>query len=405
MSPRRKTPRLASKTAQDAFDEAGATQETEGATQETAAVTRSAAATPHAPAAGPGLLHMPTPVLEAILSLLDPESKLSLLAACRTMEAVAQGFPAVWGRSAWLNRGGVLQLQLAEGGASAKRSWLEFLRCRVGALHSLRITSSSLFAPQVAPVLALSAAGPALHSLSLDLHAMAPRQSQRLLKVCSAPIHSFGWLCLRPVTCPDVTCAAPAHPAPPATLQAVGALTGLRQLDLEAAPLDHGCWDVSGAELLLALRPLSALQRLHINAYFRGDGALPATVFDSLGHLSSLTLRQLLYAAEPTLAGAALGAAGAAVGGLRFLDLCGFRLAATAAEVSGSLPRLHTLRLHHVWAEESTFGALPQLLELTTVTLTGGIFHQPSQVRAASGGTRAGPGWDELPLKSFTHAS
>lgn len=168
---------------------------------------------------------------------------------------------------------------------------------------------------------------------------------------------------------------------PALPLQAVGALTSLQDLGLEAAALDHGCWDVSGAELLLALGPLRGLRRLHINAYFRGS--LPCTVFDSLTGLTSLTMRQLLYAAEPTLTGAALAAAGSAVGGLRALDLCGFRLVATGEEVALALPTLGSLRLHHVWAEEETFAALPQLARLSSVILTGGIFHQPSQATVA----------------------
>ena len=152
---------------------------------DTLAKARAAAAAHHMPRGGHGLLDLPTPVLESVYSLLDIESKQSLRQACKLLEAVAQGFPALWGGSAVINRGGALQAQLAEGGASAKRSWLQFLRRRVGALHSLRITSSALFAPQVAPVLALSAACPlpVLSSLSLDLHSMTTRQSQRLLKV------------------------------------------------------------------------------------------------------------------------------------------------------------------------------------------------------------------------------
>lgn len=211
MSPRRKAPRLASKAARDACDEAGASQETAVVTR------RAAAAAQHVPAGGRhGLLDMPTPVLESVFSLLDIESKQSLRQACKLLEAVAQGFPAVWGGSAYLNRGGALQAQLAEGGASAKRSWLQFLRRRVGALHSLRITSSALFAPQVAPVLALSAACPlpVLSCLSLDLHSMTTRQSQRLLKVPRLILCRLAVLSSMPL--PRAPAPQSVHPRPAA---------------------------------------------------------------------------------------------------------------------------------------------------------------------------------------------
>ena len=41
---------------------------------------------------------------------------------------------------------------------------------------------------------------------------------------------------------------------------------------------------------------------------------------------------------------------------------------------------LRSLRLHHVWTQEDTWSALSALRHLTAVTLTGGIFHQPTQV-------------------------